>query len=69
MCSPPRFGERVKQVREQAESDVAAEAAGQLAKEGMHADAVAEAPWSVAEWVVAPRFDNPRGTVLVLVFG
>ena len=24
---------------------------------------VAEAPWSVAEWAVAPRFDNPRATV------
>ena len=31
--------------------------------------AVAEAPWSVAEWAVAPRFDNPRATVLVLVLG
>ena len=30
---------------------------------------VAEAPWSVAEWAVALRFDNPRATVLVLVFG
>ena len=30
---------------------------------------VAEAPWSVAEWAVAPRFDNPRATVLVLVLG
>ena len=29
----------------------------------------AEAPWSVAEWVVAPRFDNPRATVLVLLLG
>ena len=28
---------------------------------------VAEAPWSVAEWAVAPRFDNPRATVLVLL--
>ena len=25
---------------------------------------VAEAPWSVAEWAVALRFDNPRATVL-----
>ena len=25
---------------------------------------VAEAPWSVAEWAVAFRFDNPRATVL-----
>ena len=24
---------------------------------------VAEAPWSVAEWAVALRFDNPRATV------
>ena len=30
---------------------------------------VAEAPWSEAEWAVAPRFDNPRATVLVLVLG
>ena len=30
---------------------------------------VAEAPWSVAEWAVALRFDNPRATVLVLVLG
>ena len=30
---------------------------------------VAEAPWSVAEWAVALRFDNPRATVLVLVSG
>ena len=30
---------------------------------------VAEAPWSVAEWAVALRFDNPRATVLLLVFG
>ena len=30
---------------------------------------VAEAPWSVAEWAVAPRFDNPRDTVPVLVLG
>ena len=26
-------------------------------------------PWSVAEWAVALRFDNPRATVLVLVLG
>ena len=32
-------------------------------------EAVAEAPWSVAEWAVAPRFDNPRATVPVLVLG
>ena len=31
------------------------------------ASAVAEAPWSVAEWAVALRFDNPRATVLVLL--
>ena len=30
---------------------------------------VAEAPWSVAEWAVALRFDHPRATVLVLVLG
>ena len=30
---------------------------------------VAEAPWSVAEWAVALRFDNPRATLLVLVLG
>ena len=28
---------------------------------------VAEAPWSVAEWAVALRFDHPRATVPVLV--
>ena len=27
---------------------------------------VAEAPWSVAEWAVALRFDIPRATILVL---
>ena len=32
-------------------------------------DLVAEAPWSVAEWAVAPRFDMPRATVLVLLLG
>ena len=26
-------------------------------------------PWSVAEWAVALRFDNPRATVLVLLLG
>ena len=30
---------------------------------------VAEAPWSVAEWAVALRFDHPRATVLVLLLG
>ena len=30
---------------------------------------VAEAPWSVAEWAVALRFDNPRAAVLVMVLG
>ena len=30
---------------------------------------VAEATWSVAEWAVALRFDNPQATVLVLVLG
>ena len=30
---------------------------------------VAEAPWSVAEWAVAHRFDNPRATVPVLLLG
>ena len=30
---------------------------------------VAEAPWSVAEWAVALRFDNPRATVLVRLLG
>ena len=30
---------------------------------------VAEAPWSVAAWAVALRFDNPRATVLVLLSG
>ena len=30
---------------------------------------VAEAPWSVAEWAVALRFDNPRAAVLVLLLG
>ena len=31
------------------------------------ANEVAEAPWSVAEWSVALRFENPRATVLVLL--
>ena len=36
----------------------------------VHATAVvAEAPWSVAEWAVALRFDNPRATVPVLLLG
>ena len=26
-------------------------------------------PWSAAEWAVAPRLDNPRASVLVLVLG
>ena len=30
---------------------------------------VAEAPWSATERAVAPRFDNPRATVPVLVLG
>ena len=30
---------------------------------------VAEAPWSVAEWAVALRFDIPRATVLVRLLG
>ena len=30
---------------------------------------VAEAPWSVAEWAVALRLDNPRATVLVRLLG
>ena len=30
---------------------------------------VAEAPWSVAEWAVVPRFDIPRSTVQVLLLG
>ena len=30
---------------------------------------VAEAPWSVAKWAVALRFDNPRATVLMLLLG
>ena len=30
---------------------------------------VPEAPWSIAEWIVALRFDNPRVTVLVLLLG
>ena len=37
--------------------------------EGHQAAEVAEAPWSVAEWAVTPRFVNPRVTVLVLVLG
>ena len=28
---------------------------------------VAEAPWSIAEWAAALRFENPRATVLVLL--
>ena len=30
---------------------------------------VAEAPWSVAEWAVALRCDNPRAAVVVLLLG
>ena len=30
---------------------------------------VAEALWSVAEWAVGLRFDNPRATVVVLLLG
>ena len=30
---------------------------------------VAEAPWSVAEWAVAVRFDNPRASVPGLLLG
>ena len=33
------------------------------------ADVAESQPWSVAEWAVALGFDNPRATVLVLVFG
>ena len=33
------------------------------------ADEVAEAPWSVAEWAVALRFDHPRASVPVLLLG
>ena len=40
--------------------------AGEVAGLG---DDVSEAPWSVAEWAVALRFDNPRATVRVLVLG
>ena len=37
---------------------------------GHPGDHVAESqPWSVAEWAVAPRFDDPRATVLVLLLG
>ena len=40
------------------------------AKAGPSLAQVAEAPWGpVAERAVAPRFDNPRATVLVLVLG
>ena len=35
----------------------------------VHPRHVAEAPWSGAEWAVAPRFDIPRATVLELVLG
>ena len=33
------------------------------------AEKVAEAPWSVAEWAVALRFDNLRATVLLRALG
>ena len=36
---------------------------------GDRAGLVAEAPWSVAEWAVALRFDNPRATALVRLLG
>ena len=32
-------------------------------------DSVAEAPWSVAEWAVAPRFDHVRAAAPVLLLG
>ena len=38
-------------------------------KKGEKKRKVAEAPWSVAKWAVAPRLDNPRATVLVLLLG
>ena len=34
---------------------------------GTPGPAVAEAPWSVAEWAVALRFDNPRATVQLVL--
>ena len=37
---------------------------GRVAREGAVRE-VAEAPWSVAEWAVALRLDNPRATVLL----
>ena len=43
---------------------------GEFVGEPTAKKAVAESqPWSVADWAVAPRSDNPRATVLVLVLG
>ena len=50
------------------EEDAAAEIADTEDPAGpVAAEKVAEAPWSVAEWAVALRFDHPRATVLVLL--
>ena len=37
----------------------------QFQGEAMLRRMVAEAPWSVAQWAVALRFDNPRATISV----
>ena len=42
---------------------------GHLTRIGWLDNAVAEAPWSVAEWAVALGFDNPQATVPVLLLG
>ena len=49
--------------------NIAAAKFAMFVHKGILSVVVAEAPWSVAEWAVALRFDNPRATVLVLVLG
>ena len=58
------------------ETEVAAALATSASVEGIQGSLfvagladVAEAPWSVAEWAVAPRFDSPRASASVLLFG
>ena len=73
---PRTFSERVAGVGNQiaastgtalAVQQITAAVAGKWTSMG-HVE-VAEAPWSGAEWAVALRFDNLRGTALVLLLG
>ena len=65
----------IEEIREKVRSTKIAELVETRDHDAHHADSlpdyheVAEAPWRVAEWAVALRFDNPRATVLVLVLG